>query len=151
MNDIVKPEGRGPRPDSVRIHEVDFPVVTKDLDQLKASCLVPVYQPGVVAIDGTIGRVTDPSGRPGQVMVGHATGFNGGQALIIRETAAAFTEIRRQLDAVRSALLGIIEVQEEAMAALNVGKDGRTSMKLCNLEARIRDIRTTLFPEEREA
>lgn len=145
MNDVITP-----KPTLVRIHEVDFPLPTTELEQLKAACRVPVYQPGVVEIGGEGARVTAPDGTAGQILVGHAVGFNGGQALIIRETAAALDDVRVQIDVLRKGLRVSLQVNEQLAKQAQIGQDGLTSSRLRAIEEGVRELRLAFFPDDPE-
>ena len=147
MTDIIAPDGRAARAETVRIHEVDFPVATTDLEQLKAACLVPVYQPGIVSLGSQSGRVTDPSGRQAQVVVGHAVGFNGGQALIIRETAAALEQLRVHNERLRGGLQLALECIVKLADEVAIGKDGQTVTRLREIVEQTRALQVLLDPD----
>jgi hypothetical protein len=145
MNDVISH-----KPTLVRIHEVDFPLSTTDLEQLKSACLVPVYKPGIVAIGGQAARVTAPDGALAQVMVGHTPGLNGGQALIVRETAAALDDLRVQINVLRKGLRVSLQVNEQLAKQAQIGQDGRTSSHLREIEDGVRELRELFFPDDRE-
>lgn len=148
MNEVVSPDGSSAKATLVRIHDVDFPLPTTDLEVLKAACLQPVYQPGIVEIGGKGGRITSPGGEVGQVVVGHQVGLNGGQALIVRETAAALDEVRGQIDVLRKGLRVSLQVNEQLAKQAQVGQDGLTSSGLREIESGVREMRELFFPDD---
>lgn len=134
----------------VRIFEAEIPLPTTDLEMLKAGCLVPIYQPGIVSIAGKGGAVTTATGAPGQVVAGFAIGFNGGQALIIRETAAALDELRAEIDVLRKGLRVSLQVNEDLCQQAQIGQDGRTATRLREIADQVHELRVAFFPDEPE-
>lgn len=148
MNDIVGPGGEAAKPVVVRIHEVDIPLPTIDREKLKAGCLQPVYQPGLAVLGDKSVLVKSPDGKQGQVLVGHRVGFNGGQALIIAETAAALDELRAQINVLHKGLRVSLEVNEQLAKQAQIGQDGLTNKRLREIETGVRELRLGFYPDD---
>lgn len=131
----------------VRIHEIDIPMPTLDPKELLGSCLVPVYRQGIVRIGDKGASVTSADGQVGQVVIGHMAGFNGGQALIIRETAMALDEMRLQIETLDKGLRASLEISQELAKQAQVGQDASTCKRLKALEDGLQELREALFPE----
>lgn len=138
------------QPFTVRIFEVDIPLPTDDVNTLKNACQVPIYQPGIVSVGGKGGAVTTAGGQPGQVVAGFAVGFNGGQALIIRETAAALDDLRAEIDILKKGLRAALNVGEELARHAKIGQDGRTARNLEAIADDVKSLRDAFFPDEPE-
>ncbi len=147
MNEVIAPRGSR-KPTIVRIYEIDIPLPTTDIEELKSGCLQPVYQPGIAVLGTNSVVIKSPDGKAGQVLVGHSTGFNGGQALIIRETAAALADVRAQLDVLHKGLRVSLEVNEQLATQARVGQDGLTSSRLRDIADGVRELRLALFPDD---
>lgn len=155
MTELLRPDGAKAQPTIARIYEIDIPLPTTDVEELKKACLVPVYQPGVAVMGTQSALVKSPDGKQGQVMVGHAQGFTGGEALIVRETAAALDDLRAQIAELR-ALVDVnqkglrvsLEVNEQLATQARVGQDGLTSSRLRDIADGVRELRLALFPDD---
>jgi hypothetical protein len=132
----------------VRIYEIDIPLPSIDPEVLKAHSQVPIYQPGIVAMGGKGAAVTTAGGQPGQVVAGFAVGFNGGQALIIRETAFALEEIRSEIDVLRKGLRVSLHVNEQLATQAQIGQDGATATRLREIGKSVKELREALFPDD---
>lgn len=150
MNDIIRPDGQPSKPVLATIFEVAIPLPTDDVEKLKSGCLVPVYQPGVAVLGEHSGMIRTADGKTGQVMVGHAGGFTGGEALIVRETAAALDQIRGQMTEFQTGLRVALHGLQELAGYARRGEGGQVSAEIRALEQGIQDVRDAFFPDEPE-
>lgn len=145
---ILAPQGQRVEPKTVRIFDIDIPLPTLDANELQNACVQPVYNPGIVVVNGRGERVVSPDGQTGQVVTGHMPGFNGGQALIIRETSMALDGLREEIRTLRMGMRACLQISEELARQAQIGQDGLTRKRIKGFEDDIRDLRLAFFPDD---